>query len=117
MFKRNRRETTLTDAEWKLIEPLLPVPSPKGRPRTADQGTLRVEATLVRLSFVWLGRCRRLARDLMKLALCRFLMRRVAKSLSSGKYPEILSVYYATELLERSGVTSLTVRIRVGGLR
>ena len=103
VFKRNRRETTLTDAEWKLIEPLLPVPSPEGRSRTADQGTLRVEATLVRLSFAWLGRCRRLARDLMKLAICRFLMRRVAKSLSSGKYPEILSIYYSNRTLRAFG--------------
>ena len=33
-YKRNRKEleTTLTDNEWKLIEPLLPAPFPKGRP-------------------------------------------------------------------------------------
>lgn len=37
-YKRNRQEleTTLTDDEWKLIEPLLPAPAPKGRPRTTD---------------------------------------------------------------------------------
>ena len=37
-YKRNGKEleTTLTDDEWKLIEPLLPAPSPKGRPRTTD---------------------------------------------------------------------------------
>ncbi len=43
-YKRNRQEleTTLTDDEWKLIEPLLPAPlrtdssGPKGRPRITD---------------------------------------------------------------------------------
>ena len=37
-YKRNGKEleTTLTDDEWKLIEPLLPAPVPKGRPRTTD---------------------------------------------------------------------------------
>ena len=37
-YKRNWKEleTTLTDKEWKLIEPLLPAPTPKGRPRTTD---------------------------------------------------------------------------------
>ena len=43
-YKRNGKEleTTLTDDEWKLIEPLLPAPlrtdssGPKGRPRTTD---------------------------------------------------------------------------------
>ena len=41
-YKRNRQEleTTLTDDEWKLIEPLLPAPAPKGRPRTTDQGRI-----------------------------------------------------------------------------
>ena len=37
-----RYETDLTDAEWALIEPLLPVSSERGRPRTClhdDQGT------------------------------------------------------------------------------
>jgi len=40
-YKRNRQEleTTLTDDEWKLIEPLLPAPAPKGRPRTTDTRT------------------------------------------------------------------------------
>ena len=39
-YKRNQQEleTTLTDGEWLLIEPLLPAPSPKSRPRTTDQG-------------------------------------------------------------------------------
>ncbi len=42
-YKRNWQEleTTLTDEEWKLIEPLLPAPAPKGRPRTTDQGRSR----------------------------------------------------------------------------
>ncbi len=42
-YKRNRQEleTTLTDDEWKLIEPLLPAPGSKGRPRTTDQGRSR----------------------------------------------------------------------------
>src|SRR5258707_8101920 len=31
-----RYASDLTDAEWKLIEPLLPPPSPIGRPRTTD---------------------------------------------------------------------------------
>ena len=33
-YRRNRQEleTTLTDDEWELIEPLLPAPAPKGRP-------------------------------------------------------------------------------------
>ena len=37
-YKRNQQEleTTLTDGEWQLIEPLLPAPVPKGRPRTTD---------------------------------------------------------------------------------
>ena len=41
-YKRNRQEleTTLTDDEWRLIEPLLPAPAPKGRPRTTDQGRI-----------------------------------------------------------------------------
>ena len=41
-YKRNWKEleTTLTDKEWKLIEPLLPAPSPKGRPRTTDLRTV-----------------------------------------------------------------------------
>ena len=33
---RGRFETDLTDAEWALIEPLLPPPSCRGRPRTVD---------------------------------------------------------------------------------
>ena len=33
---RGRFETDLTDAEWALIEPLLPAPSCRGRPRTVD---------------------------------------------------------------------------------
>ena len=37
-YTRNsaRYESDLTDAEWSLIEPLLPPPSPRGRPRTTD---------------------------------------------------------------------------------
>jgi transposase len=31
-----RYASDLTDAEWKLIEPLMPPPSPIGRPRTTD---------------------------------------------------------------------------------
>jgi len=31
-----RYASDLTDAEWKLIEPLMPPPSPVGRPRTTD---------------------------------------------------------------------------------
>ena len=31
-----RYASDLTDTEWKLIEPLLPPPSPIGRPRTTD---------------------------------------------------------------------------------
>lgn len=31
-----RYASDLTDAEWALVEPLLPEPSPVGRPRTTD---------------------------------------------------------------------------------
>ena len=60
-YKRNGKEleTTLTDDEWKLIEPLLPAPvrtdssGPKGRPRTTDQGrTLRVRAVFNAIQFI-----------------------------------------------------------------
>ena len=33
---RERYETDLTEAEWELIEPLLPPPMPRGRPRKTD---------------------------------------------------------------------------------
>ena len=54
-YKRNWKglETTLTDKEWKLIEPLLPAPTPKGRPRTTDQGrTLRVRSVFNAIQFI-----------------------------------------------------------------
>ena len=37
-YKRDltRYETDLTDAEWELPKPLLPPPSPRGRPRKTD---------------------------------------------------------------------------------
>ena len=59
-YKRNGKEldTTLTDDEWKLIEPLLPAPSPKGRPRTTDQGrTLRVRAVFDAIQFLLATGC------------------------------------------------------------
>ncbi len=59
-YKRNRQEleTTLTDDEWKLIEPLLPAPAPKGRPRTTDQGrTLRVRAVFDAIQFILATGC------------------------------------------------------------
>ena len=33
---RTRYETDLTDAEWGLLKPLLPPPTPRGRPRKTD---------------------------------------------------------------------------------
>ena len=54
-YKRNWKEleTTLTGGEWQLIEPLLPAPSPKGRPRTTDQGrTLRVRTVFDAIQFI-----------------------------------------------------------------
>ena len=33
---RERYETDLTETEWELIEPLLPPPMPRGRPRKTD---------------------------------------------------------------------------------
>ncbi len=73
------------------------VVKPKGK-----QGfTVLSRRWVVERTFAWLGRCRRLAKDFertvassvawVKLAICRFLMRRVAKSLSSGSHPETLS--------------------------
>ena len=59
-YKRNRQEleTTLTDDEWKLIEPLLPAPAPKGRPRTTAQGrTLRVRAVFDAIQFLLATGC------------------------------------------------------------
>ena len=59
-YKRNRQEleTTLTDDEWKLIEPLLPAPAPKGRPRTTDQGrTLRVRQVFDAIQFLLATGC------------------------------------------------------------
>ena len=60
-YKRNWQEldTTLTDDEWKLIEPLLPAPGSKGRPRTTNQGRssaasleLRVRAVFDAIQFI-----------------------------------------------------------------
>ena len=59
-YKRNQQEleTTLTDDEWKLIEPLLPAPAPKGRPRTTDQGrTLRVRQVFDAIQFLLATGC------------------------------------------------------------
>jgi putative transposase len=35
-MRRNPYQTDLTDAQWHLIEPLLPPAKPGGRPRTVD---------------------------------------------------------------------------------
>ena len=59
-YKRSQQEleTTLTDDEWKLIEPLLPAPAPKGRPRTTDQGrTLRVRQVFDAIQFLLATGC------------------------------------------------------------
>ena len=34
--RTGRYESDLTDAEWALLEPLLPAPSGRGRPRQVD---------------------------------------------------------------------------------
>ena len=82
-----RFESDLIDAEWGLIEPLIPRQGPKSP-------SLK--------TFAWLGRCRRLAKDFertvesslawVKLTICRFLMRRVARGLCNRECLEIPSV-------------------------
>ena len=106
---RARFESDLTDEEWILVEPCLPPPAKRGRPRKTDlrQGRRRVRNITVETqkvsrfkvlyrrwvvdrAFAWMSRCRRLAKDYepslesslawVQLAACHFMMRRIARS-------------------------------------
>ncbi len=48
-----RYETDLTDAEWALIEPLLPAPSRRGRPRTCLREVLNAIFYVLRGGVTW----------------------------------------------------------------
>ena len=52
--KTKRYPTDLTDEEWGRIEPLLPRPAKKGRPRTSDlRGIMNAIRYLVRTGCGW----------------------------------------------------------------
>ena len=48
-----RYETDLTDAEWALIEPLLPMPCDRGRPRTCLREVLNAIFYVLRGGIAW----------------------------------------------------------------
>jgi transposase len=48
-----RYETDLTDAEWALIEPLLPAPSRRGRPRTCLREVMNAIFYVMRGGITW----------------------------------------------------------------
>ena len=48
-----RYETDLTDAEWTLIQPLLPAPSGRGRPRTCLREVLNAIFYVLRGGVTW----------------------------------------------------------------
>ena len=51
-----RYETDLTDAEWALLEPLMPEPNPRGRPREWPLREI-MNAIFYVLRAGWLGDC------------------------------------------------------------
>ena len=52
-MRRAKYPTDLTDAQWKLVRPLIPKPKPGGRPQSVDREILNAVFYLVRGGIQW----------------------------------------------------------------